>query len=130
MKAEDLKEFLKQRQVEANEDRIQNATRFRGPDGEIFCVYDTGKFVPQGNLKSALAAAVAKWAGEETAVPGGAGGVADHAAPSVFIAYGHDISARNDLELLLRRMGLEPIILANLPATGDTLIEKLEAIRG
>ncbi len=44
----------------------------------------------------------------------------------VFIVYGHDTAARDGLELVLRRMGLEPIVLANLPATGDTIIEKLE----
>lgn len=30
------------------------------------------------------------------------------------------------MELVLRRMGLEPIVLANLPSAGDTIIEKLE----
>lgn len=45
----------------------------------------------------------------------------------VFIVYGHDIEAREQLELLLRRMKLEPVILQNLPIAGDTIIEKLEA---
>jgi predicted nucleotide-binding protein len=40
--------------------------------------------------------------------------------------YGHDLAARNGLELLLRRMGLKPIVLADLPAAGDTIIEMLE----
>jgi predicted nucleotide-binding protein len=34
---------------------------------------------------------------------------------SVFIVYGHDIGVRDGLELLLRRMGMEPIVLQNLP---------------
>lgn len=34
------------------------------------------------------------------------------------------------MELLIRRMGLEPIILANLAAAGDTIIEKLEHYLG
>ena len=45
----------------------------------------------------------------------------------VFIVYGHDTDAREQLELLLRRMKLEPVILQNLPIGGDTIIEKLEA---
>ena len=44
----------------------------------------------------------------------------------VFIVYGHDVECREQLELLLRRMKLEPVILQNLPIAGDTIIEKLE----
>lgn len=53
------------------------------------------------------------------------------AGPSkdVFIVYGHDEDARDKLELLLRRMGLNPIVLMNLPAGGDTIIEKRELPR-
>ena len=31
--------------------------------------------------------------------------------PDIFIVYGHDTTARDQLELLLRRMGFNPIIL-------------------
>jgi len=48
----------------------------------------------------------------------------------VFIVYGHDVEAREQLELLLRRLRLEPIVLQNLPASGDTIIEKLEHLTG
>jgi predicted nucleotide-binding protein len=47
----------------------------------------------------------------------------------VFIVYGHDTDAREQLELLLRRLNLEPVILANLPSRGQTIIEKLEDYR-
>lgn len=46
----------------------------------------------------------------------------------VFIVYGHDSAAREQLELILRRLRLEPIVLQNLPAAGDTIIEKLERL--
>jgi predicted nucleotide-binding protein len=131
VKAEDLRDFLKQRQVHINEDRIQGATRFRGPEGEIFCVYDTGKLVPQGNRRSALAGAIEEWASKGSAVAGGASVLPAEAGDApVFIVYGHEIAARDNLELLLRRMGLNPIVLANLPAAGDTIIEKLERYLG
>src|ERR1041384_8339396 len=58
------------------------------------------------------------------------GTAAEIVSPSnnkVFIVYGHDIECREQLELLLRRMKLEPVILQNLPISGDTIIEKLEA---
>ena len=48
----------------------------------------------------------------------------------VFIVYGHEIAARDALELLLRRMALNPIVLQNLTGAGDTIIEKLERYLG
>jgi predicted nucleotide-binding protein len=132
VKADELRNFLKQRDIGFEEDSIQNATRFRGPDGEVFCVYDTSKLVLQGNRESALATAVDEWAGKGGSVSArvAQSAVASSSGPPVFIVYGHDIAARDNLELLLRRMGLEPIILANLPASGDTIIEKLEHYLG
>jgi len=47
----------------------------------------------------------------------------------IFIVYGHDTEAREQLELLLRRLKLEPVILANLVAEGQTIIEMLEKYR-
>jgi len=44
----------------------------------------------------------------------------------VFVVYGRDQKCLDDLELLLRRLKFEPVILQNLPAAGDTIIEKLE----
>ena len=44
----------------------------------------------------------------------------------VFIVYGHYIAARDNLELVVRRMKLEPIVLQSLPAQVDTIIEKLD----
>ena len=46
----------------------------------------------------------------------------------MFVVYGHDTDARNKLELLLRRVHVNPIILQNIPAVGETLIEKLESL--
>ena len=44
----------------------------------------------------------------------------------VFVVYGHDQTARTQLETMLRRWGLEPLILDQLPSKGQTIIEKLE----
>lgn len=44
----------------------------------------------------------------------------------VFVVYGHDQAARTQLDAMLRRWGLEPIILDQLPSKGQTIIEKLE----
>ncbi len=48
----------------------------------------------------------------------------------VFVVYGHDTTSRNELEVLLRRWQLEPVILDQLPSEGQTVIEKLESYTG
>jgi predicted nucleotide-binding protein len=48
----------------------------------------------------------------------------------VFVVYGHDAEARGQLEAMLRRWGLDPLILDQLPSGGQTIIEKLESVRG
>lgn len=44
----------------------------------------------------------------------------------VFVVYGHDEPCRTELEAMLRRWHLEPLILDQLPSEGATIIEKLE----
>jgi predicted nucleotide-binding protein len=44
----------------------------------------------------------------------------------IFVVYGHDKPARTQLDSMLRRWGLDPIILDELPSKGQTIIEKLE----
>ena len=44
----------------------------------------------------------------------------------IFIVHGHDTDARDQLELALLRLGLEPFILVNASGGGKTIIEALE----
>ena len=44
----------------------------------------------------------------------------------VFVVYGHDEIARTQLEAMLRRWDLNPIILDQQASSGQTIIEKLE----
>ena len=44
----------------------------------------------------------------------------------IFIVHGHDMNARDQLELALHRMGMQPFILMNSASKGKTLIEALE----
>ncbi len=48
------------------------------------------------------------------------------AAPQIFIVHGHDTVARDQLELALHRLGLEPFVLMNSSGGGKTIIEALE----
>ena len=44
----------------------------------------------------------------------------------VFVVHGHGTTAREQLELVLHRLGLEPFVLANTGGGGMTMIEALE----
>lgn len=44
----------------------------------------------------------------------------------VFVVHGHDAVAKNELETLLREMGLEPVVLHRQVDAGKTIIEKFE----
>ena len=43
----------------------------------------------------------------------------------VFIVHGHDHALRNEVELLVKQLEFEPIVLFKEPNLGDTVIEKL-----
>ena len=110
-----------------SERQIQYGTQFVLSDGTTVNCYDTGNVVVQGKDSDIKrqASAVFGNAGRTTV----AGPTAEEAAPTrVFIVYGHDVDAREQLELLLRRLKLDPVILQNMPGGGDTIIEKLEEL--
>ena len=44
----------------------------------------------------------------------------------VFVVYGHDNAAREQLELILMKLGLDPFVLSNTSGHGLTIIESLE----
>ena len=90
-----------------------NAVNLYFDNGSNVCVYPTGKYVPGGKNKEETSRILL----EEKA---------DASINEIFIVYGHDETARNELELMLRRWGLEPIILSMELPKGRTLIEALE----
>lgn len=45
----------------------------------------------------------------------------------IFIVHGHDNEVRNNVELFIHRIGLNPIILSERASKGMTIIEKIEA---
>jgi predicted nucleotide-binding protein len=48
------------------------------------------------------------------------------ARAQIFVVHGHDVVARDQLELVLRRLGLDPFVLVNTAGGGMTIIEALE----
>lgn len=89
--------------------------------GEIVNVFDNGTITPQGRNQDSVRAilGIESTSGTASAVPLGS-------SRNVFVVYGHDAQARTQIEAMLRRWDLEPLILDQLPSEGQTVIEKLE----
>jgi predicted nucleotide-binding protein len=139
MELDELKAFLDQRQVGYVEKDVQNGTQLicKTPQKETFNHYTKSGKVVIGGKPSVLSQAVQAWKDSgftpATVSPGDAGATPASTGAlnrDIFVVYGHDEAARKDLELLLHRMDLNPIVLANLTPDGDTIIEKLEKYLG
>ena len=106
-----------------NEGRLPNGIgdQLRLTNGAIVNVFDNGNINVQGKNKAAVQSIL----GKEGKVPA-ANVPAKAIKHKVFVVYGHDQTSRDQLEAMLRRWGLEPLILDQLPTEGQTVIEKLE----
>jgi predicted nucleotide-binding protein len=116
--------------VADGEKPIQYGVQLRFTNGSLVSVFDSGAVTPQGKdvelVKQLLGLEPAK-------IGGAAQAFAPAKAPvnnKVFVVYGHDEQARARLDAMLRRWGLEPLILDQLPSEGQTIIEKLEKYTG
>ncbi|BBP44655.1 hypothetical protein THMIRHAS_00280 [Thiosulfatimonas sediminis] len=94
-------------------------------NGSSVNVYDSGKIVVGGKEQDNVKALLGLNPGGQPAAVPAAGIVRGN--NKVFVVYGHDEPARTQLEAMLRRWGMEPLILDQLPSEGQTIIEKLEA---
>lgn len=111
---------------------IANGKQFRSDGGGILNWYSAtgrvnfqGPAEPKGKLMEMLG-------GEPPAVS--ARGAVDAFAAvvaqpksKVFLVHGHDVVAREQLELVLHKLGLDPYVLANTGGGGLTIIEALES---
>jgi predicted nucleotide-binding protein len=92
--------------------------------GAIVNIFDTGKVSIQGRNIDAVRRAL------DITATGPSGDPKQSTTPrKVFVVYGHDESARTELEAMLRRWHLEPLILDQITSGGQTIIEKLESVR-
>lgn len=110
----------------ANESELSNGTgtQIRLQNGAIVNSYHTGNFNVQGKSQDDVKACLGVQLGQVAAAPQSA--VSKPVLSKVFVVYGHDATARTELEAMLRRWRLDPLILDQLPSEGQTIIEKLE----
>jgi len=128
MTIEELKQMLDAEGCAIREEKPLpdgNGTQFILHDEAQINYYSkSGKIVPQGKnkqlcdrLKTLAASSPSTFRNSSSA----------RSKKKVFVVYGHDTTCRNELEVLLRRWKLEPVILDQLPSEGQTIIEKLES---
>lgn len=91
---------------------IPHGKMLRLSNGGIINCYNTGSHVIQGKAQDAVKEIL-----EDSAT-------CDN--KKIFVVYGHDEIARTQLEAMLRRWDLDPIILDQQASGGQTIIEKLE----
>ncbi len=132
--ADSVRQALKEKGWFASDRPIKDAVQFTLTDGttKVNC-YHTGSVIVQGKDTPVREEASALFAAssvpsQATVSSESTTGAQETVPRRVFIVYGHDIQAREQLELLLRRLRLDPIVLQNIPSGGDTIIEKLEAL--
>ncbi|MDY6953312.1 MAG: nucleotide-binding protein [Thermodesulfobacteriota bacterium] len=105
-----------------SENRLPNdaGIQLKLQNGSIVNCYDKGTHNVQGKNIESVKAALST-AATEPSLPS-----TSQDNKKVFVVYGHDATARTQLEAMLRRWELDPIILDQLPSEGTTLIEKVE----
>lgn len=96
---------------------------YRARTGEQVNLYSNGTVNAQGKKTEATTEILRAICNNDPKVP------SVNQAPAkqhIFIVHGHDENARNELELVLRRLNLNPYILQNENAASKTIIEALE----
>jgi predicted nucleotide-binding protein len=94
--------------------------------GAVVNVFDKGTIQIQGKDQTLISELETIIGVESASTPVRRGTEAASSNRDVFVVYGHDTAARTQLEAMLRRWRLDPLILDQLPSEGTTLIEKLE----
>lgn len=125
---ENIETILRGNNISFTQKDIQHGIQLIFNDGAVLSVYHSGKRVWGGketNTKEQVDLLLGIESGQ-TIQRQTQSKTYHPSNKKVFIVYGHDTVAREQLELLLRRLRLEPVILQNLPAAGETIIEKLE----
>src|ERR1044071_1409318 len=126
----DLQEAVGRLSVGGDWSDTPNGKQFRTKDGAVLLWYEStgtlqfqGKQVPRDQLRDKLLSALDQpIPASEKSMPAKE---AD-AQERVFVVHGHDEASREQLELVLHKLGLDPFVLANTSGGGLTIIEALE----
>jgi predicted nucleotide-binding protein len=124
MNKDEARELLEQNGFAiVSEEPLQNGhgVQLRTAQGPMLTVYNSGKCVPGGKHQHLITALL------DGALKGPTVPVLPVTTDdTIFVVHGRDHNARDQLELVLHRLGLEPYVLQVTGGGGDTLIEALE----
>ena len=126
MTPDEARRLLQDAGIEVSkEKRLGNdtGTQLKLSNGVALNVYDKGTFYAQGNEAQEVNEVLSQAPSTSTSPRSVAPAARNR---KVFVVYGHDQNCRDQLEAMLRRWDLEPLILDQLPTEGQTVIEKLE----
>ena len=129
MKLNELKKKLEDKGYSINSEKeINHATQLKLSNGSTINCFNNGKIQIQGkqSIKKEMESALGLSNPYQSVVNDSQTPVYNPTTNKVFVVYGHDKESRDQLEAMLRRWGLEPLILDQLPSEGQTIIEKLE----
>jgi predicted nucleotide-binding protein len=130
--AEEFKQAIDDLALRGAWEELPNGLRYRTPDGGIVQWFATTKTVLIQGTKAVIeklqAATAAIYAPvSQPSSPGAAHENGAKAGNKIFVVHGHDHASREQLELIIHKLGLEPFVLANTSGGGLTIIEALEA---
>lgn len=120
---DEMKHLIASTGIAGTWDDKENCLSFRSRMGDVFNWYpSTGTFNFQGSktpdFQSKITAAINNTSGLSA--------VLADSKTKIFIVHGHDKDSRDQLELVLMRLGLQPYILQNNDGGSKTIIEALE----
>lgn len=118
MNLDQMKNYLDGVYAIREEKNTANAKQLKLDNGAVINIFNNGNYNVQGKNNVEVKEHIEQCLGSKKRM------VKDK---KVFIVYGHDEKARNELENILRRWGLEPVILDKMASGGKTIIEKLES---
>ena len=124
---DDLQKVLNDNDVKGNWSKNNLANIFRTNDGAVLQFYKNGTLQIQGKSgvsKTKIEKLFAELV-DETKISQLAVAV-EEVKSQLFVVYGHDETSRDQLELVLAKMGIEGFILAKSSGHGLTIIEALE----
>jgi predicted nucleotide-binding protein len=107
-----------------SEKELGNGIQLRLTTGALVNLFHTGNINVQGKNAETVRVVLGLTAGKDT--NGNTPAPKKATKNEVFVVYGHDSDAKTQLEAMLRRWSLKPLILDQLPSGGQTIIEKLE----
>ena len=130
--SEDFKFLVNSFQLKGTWAETNQALRFTCLDGGIIIWYEsTGTIQIQGKqgAKNALKDLFDNYDNNTTnidSIPNDMQQQIYETSKKIFLVHGHDTTSRDQLELVLHKLGLEPFVLANTSGGGLTIIEALE----